>query len=378
MGLLDTGHRALSKLASSIQRTRSFRDYVSRSFLTDRILKWAVRSKQGLESASLTDSLRHQSHEAIRERELWVPVAGLYLEEPIDFGVATLVTFPRSSLDELERSLADLTDPDQRTAMARWIEKSRNKLQGLGGVSVRLTAEPRRAEELVLEIAETVIGLLRFFSSANKLPTEISHLAPLGMEPAQSVSVYSFENEKLVTASSSVVHKGGRSILDAKSIKAIRSSGLDSLAAVLKKDSRSDFEDVVIRTLLMFSRGALTVDLSQRLVFQFAALESLLLRNSTEPIQHVMSERMAFFATTDPDARKRIIRSVKDAYELRSKFLHHGKDPTKEETTAVARFSHNSWRFLLRVVEKISSYNSGDDFISAIEDHKLGDPKIGW
>lgn len=98
-------------------------------------------------------------------------------------------------------------------------------------------------------------------------------------------------------------------------------------------------------------------------IYQFAALEGLLLKNASEPIQQNIADRMAFFATTDPNARGRIIASVKDAYHLRSQFLHHAK--LSPDIEVLTRFARNSWQFVLVVISKMSDYQTTNDTSSS-------------
>ena len=54
------------------------------------------------------------------------------------------------------------------------------------------------------------------------------------------------------------------------------------------------------------------------------ALEMILLRNDTEPIQQNIGERMAFVVGRNVNERKAIINNFRRIYSVRSKFLHHG------------------------------------------------------
>jgi hypothetical protein len=116
-------------------------------------------------------------------------------------------------------------------------------------------------------------------------------------------------------------------------------------------------------------KSTLQTDLADRLVYIFAAMESLLLRNE-EPIQQNLGERMAFTIVSKEDtrrveARRAVIRNLKDAYALRSKFVHHGHGIDELET--VRAFMTNAWVLFTSLTKTIHSFDTKEDLIDHLE-----------
>ena len=60
------------------------------------------------------------------------------------------------------------------------------------------------------------------------------------------------------------------------------------------------------------------------MIWYCAGLESILLRDSSEPILQNLSERLAMFAYDTVQERAVALKDIKEAYALRSRFVHHG------------------------------------------------------
>ena len=94
--------------------------------------------------------------------------------------------------------------------------------------------------------------------------------------------------------------------------------------------------------MVTFGRAALTADLREKMIWYCAGLESILLRDSSEPILQNLSERLAMFAYDTVQERTVALKDVKEAYALRSRFVHHGAEI--DEGEVVNRFAHHAFR----------------------------------
>jgi hypothetical protein len=61
------------------------------------------------------------------------------------------------------------------------------------------------------------------------------------------------------------------------------------------EDKLSRFKQRVRSSILAYSKGITLHDINDRLVYTLSSLEGLLLKNSSEPIQQNLGERMAFY-----------------------------------------------------------------------------------
>jgi len=157
--------------------------------------------------------------------------------------------------------------------------------------------------------------------------------------------------------------------LDAADIRAIRSAGLDVLSSLLVKENASDWEQGVIAASAIFSRGALTSDPAIRLVHQFSALESLLLRSETEPIQQNVGERAAFYLHETAGDRAGLTRLFRQVYAQRSRYVHHGRDINDED--ALKQFAPLATQLMWKIVREAPRFSTRDEFIRHIDQVKF-------
>jgi Apea-like HEPN len=80
----------------------------------------------------------------------------------------------------------------------------------------------------------------------------------------------------------------------------------------------------VYDALLIYSRNSVAITPADKLVYILVGLESVLIRNSNEPLGKNIGERMAFLVGDTVDSRKAVLANVDEIYKLRSSFIHHG------------------------------------------------------
>jgi hypothetical protein len=98
-------------------------------------------------------------------------------------------------------------------------------------------------------------------------------------------------------------------------------------------------------------------------------MESVLLRNDNEPIQQNVGERMAFINANTVEERQRIIRNLKAAYTLRSRFIHHGHTIDQRET--VWQLMISAWSLFTTLAKFSQRFETKDELIDHLEAMKL-------
>ena len=151
--------------------------------------------------------------------------------------------------------------------------------------------------------------------------------------------------------------------------------GLAEVRDILARDSRTDLEEMLLAAMVTFGRAALTPDLKERMIWYCAGLESILLRDTSEPILHSLSERLALFGYDTVDERAAAVKDVKEAYSLRSAFVHHGAEIGKDEV--VTRFARHGRRLFSRIIQTAARFRTGRELLDHIERMKLSGTSFG-
>jgi hypothetical protein len=106
-------------------------------------------------------------------------------------------------------------------------------------------------------------------------------------------------------------------------------------------------------------------------VFVVAAAESIFLRNSSEPIQKNLGERMAFLIGNTVDERRKVIQNVDEFYNIRSALIHHGKDIQENQKDVVDEFFVNVWFSFARLLRSVDPWQTRSAMFTALENKKL-------
>jgi hypothetical protein len=375
VGLEDERYELLVQLSESIQKTKEYRELVSTKWVEDRIVDWLQTKHESATAASLTKDLADRCEEDVAEHELWFPVSYLSVETDLVFGDVVFKTITEEFMDRLAQDIEKSKEGHDASYAAKMdmrLERQRADLQGLAAATVRVNAEPERAYELALQKSEQAVAALRVYQvSATTTPEVASYCALLGTENLESIKSLEIESERIIRTSERPV---GKPVLhwhlsDDEIRDYTRKLGFDKVNQLLATKKKTRFQETLLDALLLYSRSAREKDLADKFVYMFAAMESVLLRNDTEPIQQNIGERMAFLIASNIEARKAIISRLKAAYALRSKFVHHGQ--TIEDRDIVWHFMVDTWALFTTLAKVSQKYETKEELIEAVEDRRL-------
>jgi hypothetical protein len=272
-------------------------------------------------------------------------------------------------LDAWAAQLKDGKSAEDQKLLDEAMEKLRRRVQGLAAAVIALRAEPKFAVEKGLDRAEETAALFRLLHPANSQPSAVFYCRPLGREHIETHLVLLVKDGLLQQR----VEDTSPPMPD---IWELSNEHLDSMEADLvglrhltRVGKRSNFSSAALDAIRLYSRSALSREPSDKLVFIFSALESILLKDQSEQIQASVGDRLAFLLGTSPEERKRITGLLRKAYVWRSKFVHHGRTSI-EDLEELREFMKYVWEFFLRVPRYVPSYRTKADFIDAIDNRK--------
>ena len=344
LGLYGQSYAELTLLAEKLQDSARLGNKVSVEFLAERIFSWAFachrselknRTKESANhdesgrvenGAAMTEHVLRECKEAVRKFEITIPVNSLLIESDFDFGNVRFKTVQRSLFDEIDNALMGHdVDEETRQIVTTWSNKTRSEFQGRAAITMFLEAEPTYARELALTEAERSLALLRIYHPAHAASEVTAHCTLRGHEHVKTTFAFVREGDRVPSVHQSVVSDTpadwGISQIE---LAGCRRHGLDAIGRVLARSDRSKFETRAIKALALYSEGVLKQTITERLLYYFVALESILLKDSNESIQKNIGDRLAFYLETEEKERRAIAKNVLDVYKARSRFIHHG------------------------------------------------------
>jgi hypothetical protein len=78
---------------------------------------------------------------------------------------------------------------------------------------------------------------------------------------------------------------------------------------------------------------------------------------------------MAFVIANTPEARRATVRHLKDAYRLRSKFIHHGQTIAEIET--VRTYMLDAWKLFIALVRASHEFDTKAQLIDKLDARKF-------
>jgi hypothetical protein len=378
-GLEGEQYKELARLSERIQRRKELRDIVSVKWVEDVIVSWMKDKQASTEVPELTDFLVKQCEEDVKEHEIWFPIANLSLESDLSFGNVVFKSISKGMVDRVEEEGQESKeghDEEYAANVDQYVLRLRHDLQGLAASTIKGSAEPQRAYEIALEESERAVAALGLYHvAAITMPEVASYTALLGTENSEQIRYLELEEGNIRKdhqkqgPDKPVVNFD----LSDEDIYRVKAMGFDNVNELLTLERRTSFQEKLLDALLLYSRSTREKDLAGRFVYMFAAIESLLLRNDTEPVQQNVGERMAFLITDNPENRKAAVRNLKATYTLRSKFVHHGHT-TIDELDTVKTFMINSWALFIRLAKDSHRYKTKEQLIDHLEDTKYYSP----
>ena len=243
--------------------------------------------------------------------------------------------------------------------------------QGYAAATLKITAEKDRAKELLIEETNISLSFLRLFTYSVLNPRVKSICGIWGSAHIdKAFTLYLKNNNEFSGATDEIIGPLPKhDIFNQKMIIDAFQAGLGSIDRLLNNKSLSVFSTNVLDALLLYSRSALFDNATDKLVYILVALESIMLRNSNEPIQQNLSERIAFLIGRTVAQRKEIIQTIKNIYALRSSFIHHGASISDYDM--LGKFMLYAWHSVIQLIVATDNFKTKDDFINMLDERKL-------
>lgn len=366
--LRGEAHLAYRRLAERLHSTKPFAQVAAFRSVAALLFTWLIEKASGASMPPLSTYLLTSLKGDLVRQTLIMPVFELFVPGKVTLGEGYFAPLSGNILDGWERKQVEWASglSDQLTAR---FQDFRMKAQGRAAYWIDVEAEPAYANEYAILKADEAVAILRLFSRGMFQPLGRSYVTRLGMEALQKSQVHRMREGEYFGATEALVSpppfEWG---VDFSAVAPL----LPPFHDLLLLDEPSKFQEDLKDALMMYSRAALYENVSEKLIHIFAALESFLLRNDTEPIVSALCDRIAFLVGRTAEARLDIAKNVRATYNLRSRFIHHGAAPLREPETldALRTFMVNASTVFLSLAAGHNRYSVRDELFDAIERRK--------
>lgn len=371
LGIEGDDYKSLRKLAENVFKIGDIRKAVSLKTIEKIVCNWLKEKYFNKDLICFTDYFLSKAKQLISDISVWIPISNLCIQEPFRIGKVIFRPITRELIDKWAQQRIGDVPQDRKEVMKEFFEKNIRPFQGYAAATLKVTAERERAKELIIEEANRALCFLRIFTGAALNPQIISFYGLWGTAHIDTVDIlYLKDREDYNGIKKETIGPPPKAeILNKEIINKIFLIGLGTIDRLLNSNSLSAFQNDVLGALMLYSRASLSKDAADKLLYILAALESIFLKNTSEPIQQNLGERMAFLIGKSLDDRKEIVKNVRNVYDLRSAFIHHGASVADYEV--LEQFMLKTWYTIIQLISATGRFKSKDDFISKLEERKL-------
>ncbi len=365
-GWTGEAFQKMKRLSERIAKSNELRGLVSEAFILDQVFMWLCETLDRKRSDSICDFILQRCDEALGDHELYVPLWRTYSSTNFVIGDVEFKSITKELLDQwFSRKPKD--DPEMMRRVQQLENDTRARFQATLAACVKVQAEAKKASQLALEKALTATALLRFLSPANWTCKIRSYTLPIGMENCAIWHSFHLEKGAITSRSSNVVDGGPDAWVIDRSTAEL--SGVVEALSDLAESQQTEFRKTLYDAMLIYSRNSTTTEAADKLLFVLVALESVLLKDSNEPIQGNLADRMAFLIGKSLDERKDIVAVVKKVYATRSKFIHHGQ--TINDVTVLDKFLIYAWTSFLKLLGLRDQFKTRSELLVKLDEVKL-------
>ncbi len=369
-GLEESAYKDVRRLADQVLKAKWARSSLGSKFVEQNIILWCRASFESEHPTELAEAMSSAAKNSIQLRTMWAPIAGLEVEDAFPFGFANIAPITKSMIDEMESSSLENT-PQQADNIRELFKKLRSEMQGLAAVTFEFEAEPSYVVDKGLSVANDAMGLLRFFSDSSFNPWISSPNSPLGSEYLPKMNILVLGPEGSFSWTTGILSKNiANWSISNQDLRRLIAGGLNKAGCLLDETNLNQFQLKIRSSIITYTKGITLSEINDRLVYTLSALESLFLRNSSEPIQQNLGERMAFLVTKIGKERIDIVKNVRNIYNMRSQYVHHRVSAIEEES--LQEFILIARTALWISLQQIDNFETIESFHDAIDELKFG------
>ena len=366
-------------LAGQLLKHKEIGPFISIGMTEQIICDWVRQYHSKKTKHSFFDFFRAEAKSMVRGIQIWTPIHGLCIEKPFRVGHVAFVPIYKKLIDDWKIEWAKkinglpISEEEKKSridGINEYMEDKIRKMQGYTAAVMTLNAEPDKANDVLLREANKALSLVRIFTEASLIPQATSPYVLWGIGHLDKSFTFIVKDRSIDMITDSIIwptHIPPSLISDI--IDEAFKIGLGRLHEILISDNRSDLEDYVLEACLLYSRCTIAKEPADKLIYLMVSLESILIKDSNEPISQNLSDRMAFLFDETPKRRKYIAKVIREAYKLRSKFMHHGD--SIESMDSLKEIMNLAWHAIRVLIALTGEMKTREELFDWLENRRL-------
>jgi len=369
VGLDAQRYPIFRKLLGSLYKRKELNEIISEGTLTEIIFYWMKTKYEKSENApsTLMEYIEKAVKEKIKNIKISIPISFLAIDSEFEIGNVKFEYFKKELFDKIELKMKEGVETKKisEREVADFMQKLRKDYQGKACGTVHVRTEEEKAKEVAEREVERAIMALKYFSPSALYPKNTASFGRKGIShlPMRYIFIYFDDIPNLFEGI--VTNQPINFNINNRLLERIKKDGLDELSDLIKKNDLSEFEELLLTAIHTFTRAISYYGYHEKIVFILSALEIIFLKDSGEPIQISVGQRLGFFIDQGPDRRREAVLLINDAYKIRSNFIHHGQE--KEDYEILGKLQLACWKALNIMIKNHDKFKNKQEFMLFIE-----------
>ena len=298
---------------------------------------------------SFSQYLVNEVEKHIKQLKVSVPISYLSIEDSFKLGDITYEYYDEKFFDKL---FAELNKEKNGSISEKSFEKLRKDYQGVVFASKIIVAEKGRAVEKIIEEVDEQIKLIRCFSTTTFLQVVDSYFDRKGHTLIPHNHCFVFEGEAPIIDTFRDKSVDYYFPFTNKLLENYNKTEFIKIFELINKEPKSGLEELLLNVAFLLSRCIEAKFYQDKFVYALVSLETLLLKNTSEPSENSVGLRLSFLTRKETDKRKEVIELIKQLYILRSSYIHHGK---KKENIDLLQSLHLVWQTIINTLKSLEN-----------------------
>lgn len=304
---------------------------------------------------------------------VYLPVGGVIFNEDFDLGNIKLLRPSESNIAKVKQALTDVVsivknEKEKNQVIDMFTPIIDKEFTNYALSEFQVIAESSRAYERAKEETRRALEILRFASKFIYPRSEDVRIGLKG-ESIYGTRVSFVFSDKQVSTKSDQEGSIRSFEINPKTKKLMEKIGVFTLSEILKKVQQTNFENALLRSLHWFSSAIQQAEIENAFLCLIIALETIFKSEKGNPITNSVAEGVALLLSEDLEPRKRLKKTIKEYYGMRSGVSHGGKKVIMESDYYTLMNIVGSVIVLL--TERVDKYSSQNLFMEWIEDLKM-------
>lgn len=369
-GLIDESYQKYCIVAQKIYKHKNISDLLSLQYIKEKLFLWIEKKTVTAENTDFYDYLSNACKVDIAEQEVIIPVPFTLSTRNFQLGKLTFKTVTEKMIDGwFQQANENNTEVDEGQThsindLKVMIQKS---IQGYLAGHYICTAEKQRAQEMAYEEFSKTLSFLRLLSPANFHYKVNCATHEYGKNFSSEIIylVINKENRK-ADYNTEIINSNLIWNIDEKIVEHLSRGAFLKIHELLISNSLSEYKNKLQNAIMIYSKSVISHEIYDKILYILVAIETMLLKTDTEPIQQNIGQRLSFLVANNLAERKKVIKTIKDIYSIRSKYIHHGVIDFKDDEL-MRNFMNYAWKGFIRMLDLMDKFSTRMEFVEYLD-----------